>query len=205
MLSLFLAYFRLRLIRLASKFYILFDYRFDYYFEIVYLHVLQFNLEISIYSREYKPTKLLLSVHDSTMQLSIICLFCIIFILVRISSGKTKKILYCFSNHCGLTESINCFLFFKNIFKLGTVYRDPAENQLNLYKRTVKESSIITSGSGSPIGFQDATLSVGKYGPLLLEDVDFLEELSHFYRERIPERVVHVSFNHIYYIHIILL
>lgn len=93
--------------------------------------------------------------------------------------------------------SIHYFLFFENIFKLGTVYRDPAENQLNLYKRSVKESSIITSGSGSAIGFEDATLSVGKYGPLLLEDVDFLEELSHFDRERIPERVVHVGSNHI--------
>ena len=36
-------------------------------------------------------------------------------------------------------------------------------------------------------------ITVGKRGPALLQDVQFLEELSAFDRERIPERVVHAK------------
>jgi catalase len=36
-------------------------------------------------------------------------------------------------------------------------------------------------------------LTVGERGPILLQDVNFLDELSHFDRERIPERVVHAK------------
>lgn len=34
---------------------------------------------------------------------------------------------------------------------------------------------------------------MGNRGPLLLQDANFLDELSHFDRERIPERVVHAK------------
>lgn len=36
-------------------------------------------------------------------------------------------------------------------------------------------------------------MSVGPKGPLVLQDVHFLDEMSHFDRERIPERVVHAK------------
>lgn len=51
----------------------------------------------------------------------------------------------------------------------------------------------MTTATGAPIGVKDATMSVGNRGPLLLQDVNFLDELSHFDRERIPERVVHAK------------
>lgn len=51
----------------------------------------------------------------------------------------------------------------------------------------------MTTATGSPIGTKDATQSVGPRGPLLLQDVHFLDEMSHFDRERIPERVVHAK------------
>lgn len=54
--------------------------------------------------------------------------------------------------------------------------------------------SYITTGTGAAIGTKDAILTVGKRGPALLEDVVFLDLMAHFDRERIPERVVHVSF-----------
>lgn len=38
-----------------------------------------------------------------------------------------------------------------------------------------------------------ATLTVGKRGPVLLQDNNFLEDMAHFNRERIPERVVHAK------------
>ena len=35
-----------------------------------------------------------------------------------------------------------------------------------------------------------ATLTVGRRGPVLLQDNNFIEDMAHFDRERIPERVV---------------
>lgn len=72
--------------------------------------------------------------------------------------------------------------------------RGPAENQLNSYKTSVKGSpGSVTTQGGAPIGIRDATLTVGERGPVLLQDVNFLDELSHFTRERVPERVVHAK------------
>uniref|UniRef100_A0A1A9V5X9 Catalase n=1 Tax=Glossina austeni TaxID=7395 RepID=A0A1A9V5X9_GLOAU len=51
----------------------------------------------------------------------------------------------------------------------------------------------ITTGSGNPVGIKDASMTVGPKGPLLLQDVHFLDEIAHFDRERIPERVVHAK------------
>jgi catalase len=36
-------------------------------------------------------------------------------------------------------------------------------------------------------------LTAGPRGPLLLQDITFLDEMAHFDRERIPERVVHAK------------
>ena len=38
-----------------------------------------------------------------------------------------------------------------------------------------------------------ATLTAGRRGPVLLQDNNFLEDMAHFDRERIPERVVHAK------------
>ena len=38
-----------------------------------------------------------------------------------------------------------------------------------------------------------STMTAGPRGPILLQDVQFLDEMSHFDRERIPERVVHAK------------
>jgi catalase len=53
--------------------------------------------------------------------------------------------------------------------------------------------SHILTGYGVPIGSKESSLTVGPYGPVLLQDVEFLDELAHFDRERIPERVVHAK------------
>ena len=36
-------------------------------------------------------------------------------------------------------------------------------------------------------------MTAGLRGPILLQDAQFLDEMSHFDRERIPERVVHAK------------
>jgi len=54
-------------------------------------------------------------------------------------------------------------------------------------------SEQLTTGGGVPIGNKLATMSVGPRGPLVLKDHVFQDEMSHFDRERIPERVVHAK------------
>ncbi|HYD99643.1 MAG TPA: catalase, partial [Alphaproteobacteria bacterium] len=49
----------------------------------------------------------------------------------------------------------------------------------------------LTTRQGHPIYDNQNTRSVGDRGPLVLEDYQFLEKITHFDRERIPERVVH--------------
>ncbi|WP_458093851.1 catalase [Roseomonas sp. WA12] len=49
----------------------------------------------------------------------------------------------------------------------------------------------LTTRQGHPVFDNQNTRSVGSRGPLVLEDYQFLEKMSHFDRERIPERVVH--------------
>lgn len=51
----------------------------------------------------------------------------------------------------------------------------------------------MTTAAGCPIGFRDAVLTVGRRGPVLLSDTNLIDELAHFTRERIPERVVHAK------------
>ncbi|XP_025829375.1 catalase-like isoform X2 [Agrilus planipennis] len=56
-----------------------------------------------------------------------------------------------------------------------------------------QQANVITTGFGSPVSYKDASLTVGRRGPMLLEDTEFIDEMSHFDRERIPERVVHAK------------
>lgn len=50
----------------------------------------------------------------------------------------------------------------------------------------------LTTAEGTPIARQHA-LTAGPRGPLLMQDVQLLEQMQHFNRERIPERVVHAK------------
>ncbi len=50
----------------------------------------------------------------------------------------------------------------------------------------------LTTADGAPIARQQA-LTAGPRGPLLMQDVQLLEQIQHFNRERIPERVVHAK------------
>jgi len=71
--------------------------------------------------------------------------------------------------------------------------RDPAAEQLNEFKKSVKQPEALTTGAGAPIGDKNAIMTIGPRGPALLQDVVYLDEMSHFDRERIPERVVHAK------------
>jgi catalase len=55
------------------------------------------------------------------------------------------------------------------------------------------EKRYLTSNQGTPVTNDQQSLTVGEWGPILLEDIVFLEKISHFDRERIPERVLHAK------------
>ncbi|MEJ7684902.1 MAG: catalase [Segetibacter sp.] len=52
-------------------------------------------------------------------------------------------------------------------------------------------SDILTTRQGHPVSDNQNLRTVGNRGPATLENYPFLEKMSHFDRERIPERVVH--------------
>jgi len=49
----------------------------------------------------------------------------------------------------------------------------------------------LTNRHGHPVADNQNQRTVGDRGPATLENYQFLEKISHFDRERIPERVVH--------------
>ncbi len=51
---------------------------------------------------------------------------------------------------------------------------------------------VLTTADGAPIAEQQA-LTAGPRGPVLMQDVQLLQQMQHFNRERIPERVVHAK------------
>ena len=53
------------------------------------------------------------------------------------------------------------------------------------------ERPTLTTRQGHPVHNNQQQRTVGTRGPATLENYQFLEKISHFDRERIPERVVH--------------
>lgn len=51
----------------------------------------------------------------------------------------------------------------------------------------------LTTSAGMPVSDDINSLTAGKQGPALLQDIHLLDKLAHFDRERIPERVVHAK------------
>jgi catalase len=59
-------------------------------------------------------------------------------------------------------------------------------------KTNDRNNTLLTTANGAPIGEQQA-MTAGPRGPVLMQDVQLLEQMQHFNRERIPERVVHAK------------
>ncbi|MEU9755585.1 catalase, partial [Streptomyces althioticus] len=56
---------------------------------------------------------------------------------------------------------------------------------------TGDDRKVLTNRQGHPVYDNQNQRTVGSRGPATLENYQFLEKISHFDRERIPERVVH--------------
>jgi catalase len=54
-----------------------------------------------------------------------------------------------------------------------------------------RSATPLTTNQGVPVADDQNTLRAGVRGPSLLEDFHFLEKMTHFDHERIPERIVH--------------
>jgi catalase len=55
------------------------------------------------------------------------------------------------------------------------------------------EKKRLTNNAGAPLPDNQNVLTAGRRGPMLLQDVWFLEKLAHFDREVIPERRMHAK------------
>lgn len=55
------------------------------------------------------------------------------------------------------------------------------------------EKKKLTTASGAPVVDNNNSMTAGPRGPMLLQDVWFLEKLAHFDREVIPERRMHAK------------
>ncbi|XP_045466310.1 catalase-like [Harmonia axyridis] len=73
--------------------------------------------------------------------------------------------------------------------------RTPVDNQLLEFSTKNKKPEIesATTTTGQPLTYKDASLTVGPKGPILFQDYYLYDELGHFSRERVPERVVHAK------------
>jgi len=59
--------------------------------------------------------------------------------------------------------------------------------------RNSEKDKYMTTNMGEPITNDTSSLTVGENGPVLLQDINLIEKMAHFDRERIPERVVHAK------------
>lgn len=53
------------------------------------------------------------------------------------------------------------------------------------------KNTTLTTSAGAPVADDNNSISAGERGPLTFDNYNLFEKLSHFNRERIPERVVH--------------
>ncbi len=74
----------------------------------------------------------------------------------------------------------------------ANVYYSPAYVKIIMKKTDVKKRTF-TDNFGRPVEDDQNTLTAGRNGPAVVQDIHLIEKLAHFDRERIPERVVHAK------------
>eukprot|EP00112_Aurelia_sp_Birch-Aquarium-sp1_P010866 Seg2300.3 transcript_id=Seg2300.3/GoldUCD/mRNA.D3Y31 product=Catalase protein_id=Seg2300.3/GoldUCD/D3Y31 len=71
--------------------------------------------------------------------------------------------------------------------------RAKSAQQLTNYAVQKAVPDKLTTSSGTPLDTKTQTMTVGPRGPVLIQDHGFIDDMAHFDRERIPERVVHAK------------
>ena len=57
----------------------------------------------------------------------------------------------------------------------------------------MSDKPTLTTSAGAPVPDNQNSITAGPRGPVLMQDYQLIEKLSHQNRERIPERVVHAK------------
>jgi len=57
----------------------------------------------------------------------------------------------------------------------------------------MKKCPLMTDAAGTPVADNQDSLTAGPRGPILMSDHHLIEKMTHFNRERVPERVVHAK------------
>lgn len=70
----------------------------------------------------------------------------------------------------------------------GDIHRDYNDD-----RNAASQDTLYATSNGVPMPHPYETQRVGENGPLLLQDHHLIDLISHFDRERIPERVVHAK------------
>lgn len=65
------------------------------------------------------------------------------------------------------------------------------QKDISPHETHIEHDDTLTNRQGHPVTNNQDLRTVGNRGPSLLENYDFIEKISHFDREKIPERVVH--------------
>ena len=60
-------------------------------------------------------------------------------------------------------------------------------------KEHIENQKPLTTAAGAPVANNQDVMTAGERGPMVLQDVWFLEKLAHFDREVIPERRMHAK------------
>lgn len=97
--------------------------------------------------------------------------------------GRSLALTLCFLVFGGLTAQVSCAAD-REQGKSPTAPRDAREP-------AVAEGNYLTTKQGQRVEDDDNSLKAGSRGPTLIEDFHFLEKMTHFDHERMPERVVH--------------
>lgn len=78
--------------------------------------------------------------------------------------------------------------------KKNPVSMDGRAKEGVIYFTHFQNPTTMTTSFGAPMPTRTAVMTAGPRGPLLMQDVLYLDEMAHFDRERIPERVVGFKF-----------
>ena len=102
----------------------------------------------------------------------------------------------CRFGHSGATLRSVTALFYLFIFFLNLYLKNLILTLFFFYflmGLLFQKPDVLTTGAGHPVGDKLNLQTAGPRGPLLVQDVVFTDEMAHFDRERIPERVVHAK------------
>ncbi|KAF6201626.1 hypothetical protein GE061_004019 [Apolygus lucorum] len=75
----------------------------------------------------------------------------------------------------------------------GYGQNNPASLELLVFAQNNTVIGNFTRADGVPIYDTLNSMAAGRFGPIVLQDGNFIEEMQHFDRERLPERVVHAK------------